>query len=472
MYGSDFYVEKEGGCYALYCSQGKVRCARGEYFVEHVSRDLIDFICFDLDRCGEIDLNEDGSLEVNSTFSAYIIFSEQKVNVENNPKIAKCITGPLIQDMSLIQIANGPPLELEQITRLAPVRTALCNYIGDDDFAYLTEAAWGTYYYQMNGQESGPLDEISNEAWHAVSSGWDGPGTLCRTEDVEKSSAASKLEKLYLSLTPERQAAVFALICVNEWVSSILALSLVCGWINKRSYVSAVMGLGSNILNLSGVDDDSTNQVHQDSFRLIEEAAEIALGYVECSNGAQDRIINKDEGLQHEYKASFRTPFPDYPEPQLNDAGQTVYKLGKKSFKSKREVEKYIESQSLKTIVAFLNTKGGTLVIGVCEQSRQNEVVGIDREGFESDDHYERHIVQQIINRIGPQFAGDFVEVHTMWVGEGRVCVVECEEYIPAANQIPAHLDGTTCYRRTGPRTDEVKMGEEFARFVVDRLKV
>jgi hypothetical protein len=30
-------------------------------------------------------------------------------------------------------------------------------------------------------------------------------------------------------------------------------------------------------------------------------------------------------------------------------------------------------------------------------------------------------------------------------------------------------LDGERCFKRTGPRTDSIKPGEEFAKFVLDR---
>ncbi|MCY1464978.1 putative DNA-binding domain protein [compost metagenome] len=46
----------------------------------------------------------------------------------------------------------------------------------------------------------------------------------------------------------------------------------------------------------------------------------------------------------------------------------------------KREKEKYIEDASLKTVVAFLNTNGGSLLVGVADDG---EVLGLNDEiGF------------------------------------------------------------------------------------------
>lgn len=178
-----------------------------------------------------------------------------------------------------------------------------------------------------------------------------------------------------------------------------------------------------------------------------------------------------EESITHEYKASFRTPYPDYPDAEVDKNGQTIYKLGNKILKSKKEVAEFLEEQCLKTIVAFLNTKGGTLVIGMHEKDNEKKKVGIDREGFESHDAYERHISQQITNRIGKKFHGDFITIETRTIDNTSYCLIACAEYIPAENQIPAHLDEEKCFRRTGPRTDEIKSGVELATFVVERQK-
>ena len=41
-----------------------------------------------------------------------------------------------------------------------------------------------------------------------------------------------------------------------------------------------------------------------------------------------------------------------------------------------RKINTFIETQSLKSIVAFLNSKGGTLVIGVNEKDNQKKLIG------------------------------------------------------------------------------------------------
>ena len=181
--------------------------------------------------------------------------------------------------------------------------------------------------------------------------------------------------------------------------------------------------------------------------------------------------LTLEESLTHEYKSSFRLPYPQNPEPLIDDKGQTYYKVEANKFKSLKGVYKFIEGLSLKTIVGFLNTKGGTLVIGVNEKDNIKKIIGIERDNYKSSDEYERHLSQQISNRIGTKFMSDFINIRTENVQNMLVCIIQCDPYIPSGTQIPAMLDDEKCYRRTGPRTDEVEQGRSFAKFVVERKK-
>ena len=230
-----------------------------------------------------------------------------------------------------------------------------------------------------------------------------------------------------------------------------------------------------------GVDDDLWevdeetydkiyNQKKKDLFNEFLDIFTVCKKFFEFSSKLPPEV-SMEESLTHEYKSSFRTPFPDYPSQEVDNSGQSLFKLGNKTFKSKKEINKFIEEQSLKTIVAFLNTKGGTLVIGVNEKDNLKSIVGVDRDDFTSADHYERHIVQQISNRIGKEFLSNYININTSLIQGKNVCIIRCDPFIPKANQVPALLDDDKCYRRTGPRTDEIKSAREFANFVSERIQ-
>ena len=124
----------------------------------------------------------------------------------------------------------------------------------------------------------------------------------------------------------------------------------------------------------------------------------------------------------------------------------------------------------LETLVGFLNSSGGNLVIGINEKDNKKETVGINFEGFASQDAYERHVIQIIINRIGVIYMGDYINTEFLSVDGENVFLINVKPYKPKAGQIPALLDGKTCFKRTGPRTDRIESGTDFAEFVAQRI--
>jgi predicted HTH transcriptional regulator len=83
----------------------------------------------------------------------------------------------------------------------------------------------------------------------------------------------------------------------------------------------------------------------------------------------------------------------------------------------------------LKTVTAFLNAGGGTLLIGV---SDDGSIVGLAADGFPNEDKMSLHLVNLIRDRIGdvflPYVHPDFVQHEG-----GRVLSVRCERGPKAA---------------------------------------
>src|SRR5690606_2211874 len=77
----------------------------------------------------------------------------------------------------------------------------------------------------------------------------------------------------------------------------------------------------------------------------------------------------------------------------------------------------------LETIAAFLNTEGGDLLIGVAEDGA---VVGVESDGFESDDRFVLHLAQVVRNALGDR-AGTCIDPRIQIVKGKAVCVVSCQ---------------------------------------------
>ena len=118
-----------------------------------------------------------------------------------------------------------------------------------------------------------------------------------------------------------------------------------------------------------------------------------------------------------------------------------------------------MELAALKTIAGFLNSRGGTLVIGV---SDDGETLGIEADGFASEDKMHLHLVNLLKDRMGAQHS---LYVHPRFEDRdgSRVLVVQCW----AANSAVFIRDGDLerFYVRTGAATTELnaRQAQEYA---------
>jgi hypothetical protein len=122
-----------------------------------------------------------------------------------------------------------------------------------------------------------------------------------------------------------------------------------------------------------------------------------------------------------------------------------------------------MEQVVLKTIAAFLNSNGGTLVIGVADDGSP---IGLDRDSFPNEDKMALHLVALLKDRLGGEHA---VSVHPRFDDyEGvRVLRVEC-----ARSRLPVFVKDGQAERffvRYGPSTQELT-GASAQAFIASRF--
>jgi predicted HTH transcriptional regulator len=149
--------------------------------------------------------------------------------------------------------------------------------------------------------------------------------------------------------------------------------------------------------------------------------ANVVVEYLKFSiNPILDRI-NSGETATVEFKSSFRW---DVQQQKRND--------------------KTIQAAVLKTLVAFLNSDGGILLIGVADDGA---ILGIEFDGYKNRDEYQRSGVANINNRIGPAFV-DALEIEFHQIGSKEIISVRCAADHGCGN---AFLDNDEYYIRQGP---------------------
>ncbi len=115
------------------------------------------------------------------------------------------------------------------------------------------------------------------------------------------------------------------------------------------------------------------------------------------------------------------------------------------------ENDKRMEKAVLKTIVAFLNTSGGILLIGV---SDDGSIYGVDEDQFPSRDKMNQHLSHMISSKIGSEFFA-YLSFTIVDMEEGKAVVrVDCDK-----SKKPVFLkDGKAeeFYVRSGPASIEL----------------
>jgi len=86
------------------------------------------------------------------------------------------------------------------------------------------------------------------------------------------------------------------------------------------------------------------------------------------------------------------------------------------------EKDKRMEHAVTKTIAAFLNSDGGTLLVGVADDGH---ILGIEKDGFRSTDVFYRHYTKLVKHDIGNEYL-PFISSNVVDMGEASVLRIDC----------------------------------------------
>ncbi len=89
------------------------------------------------------------------------------------------------------------------------------------------------------------------------------------------------------------------------------------------------------------------------------------------------------------------------------------------------QIGKEISTAWAKSVVAFLNSDGGTLLVGVDDDG---EIIGTELDKFKSDDRYLLHVNNTIKDMIGLEYASH-ISYQLVPVGEKKILRIDCRPY-------------------------------------------
>ena len=406
---SSFDIKKINDEYVLVYDDKPIFIAQGKIEVKSKSKSFIEYIVKDFERCAEISVKEDNTIDFNGKFCAYAIYSDQKYLIENsdNENYQKDLSNLLFKyDLSLIRTSNGPPFETQQLSLLLPIVNKVEEIVGKDNFNKMSNYAWGAYY-----------DKMTESTDHGV-------GESISDEDYKKSNVKDKLTEIFKNFTNEEKGAVSALRASLGNMSVIVPILLVSKKITLGEYTNAYMGIGDNFIYVYEDAKDKTEerQRYQEIYDSGYNTATIILKYLDSSSNqynADQELLQKDESITHELKSTLRMNLAT----KLND-DRMLHDV-------------------LKTIVGFLNTKGGNLLIGVSDDKK---IIGLEEDKFKNIDEWQRFLKDQINNKIGGGFLENFIHPRFITKDKKHIAIISCDQ-LP--NQKTAFLDETVYIRQT-----------------------
>jgi CRP-like cAMP-binding protein len=140
----------------------------------------------------------------------------------------------------------------------------------------------------------------------------------------------------------------------------------------------------------------------------------------------------------------------------LGESDRVEFKSSLRYNRFSKKFGREIEHTALKSIAAFLNSKGGTLFIGVADNG---DIPGLGDDQFENDDKALLHLTMLINERIGSNL-NQFVKAGIEEINGKKLMRVDVQP-----STLPAYLRNNNeeyLFVRTGPATNELKPSEIF----------
>jgi hypothetical protein len=273
------------------------------------------------------------------------------------------------------------------------------------------------FYFPSNGPEA--ADQI--RSWVPLLMSFFGGEYRPRADysEVEWGELCATIASLWNDLDAAQKAVIVNLTALSDGHFTA-ALALSTEKITDVEFANAVVA-GSPLHWVFG-----PAKHHQPATREACDWARICLSYLQIVNSeasALGRLIAAGEGSRREFKSTLRW---DLKENRKNPA---------------------ITHAVLKTIAAFANTNGGTLMIGVADDGTP---IGIEKDQLDNDDKWMLHLMNVVKASLGPDVAA-LLEVDVVPLRGVKVARVTCRPS-PSPVYLSAGISQVEeFYIRTGP---------------------
>lgn len=403
----DLEIIEENDVFTLALDDEPILTERG-HKVCHSNRRLIEHIISEFESEGYITIKDQVIIKPKK-FNAYALFAIQKAYVESGAdNLTENFPYELQQDPILYRSA-GP----EQVDQMARYGFVL-------DFLQSHKLSLPSLIFPYDAESLGENEE----------------DTSSLTAPPPDFTEAIYHE--FKELPAHRKVVTVFLHNIHSNVL-LLPMMLATGKCSANEYASAVMAATVTHAATFGTSAKS----HQTLFSGLAEDARVALEYIGYFEEGELKELREHlhggESKIREFKPFLRGSIRD----------------------KQNEIE--MTHKCLKTIAAFLNTDGGTLLIGVSDDGKK--IIGIEKDGFPNDDEFLLHLNNVVKQSLG-LLAASLVDKKIVRFSEGKtVCIVECERspkpvYVSRKNE--QNKNEQKFFIRRGPATDEVPPMDQY----------
>ena len=109
---------------------------------------------------------------------------------------------------------------------------------------------------------------------------------------------------------------------------------------------------------------------------------------------------------------------------QIGETAKIEFKSSLRTNLHTNQQDKKMELSVLKTIVAFLNTKGGNLLVGVDDNKK---ILGLENDNFQNDDKINLYLTNLIKSHIGNEFL-PFIKSTIVQIDNKKIILIICRE--------------------------------------------
>lgn len=353
-------------------------------------------------------------------FSDHLIADWRTIFTEN-------LTDLLFNDLTFVE--NAGPERADQIAAGAPIYSWLERTLGSE--AYVARMIATTLYnetYAMMMPEEAEDPDLYEHLKPDVAG-----NKFYTRASIKDTKFFAGLAAVLNQSSSEECSALHGLLSMNGHRHFLASLALITGGISKSQYATSVMS-SSNVRH--GIQSDIDREDHRSMYQSTLGEAAIALYFIELTRNPVFEIIRKGESGDIEFKESLSL-----------DVRRAAFDKNYTKVK-----ESKLELAALKTIVGFLNAKGGKLFIGVRDDA---SIRGIDTEletfHGRSTDKFLLYMKDLIVTRIGKGILGN-LETSLHHVDGKWIIVIEVKKASEPCFLKPDDI----FYVRTSPATEQL----------------